>query len=754
MITSFSRNMNYKNIIFALLLPFGSLAQKQPADYVNPLIGSAPSNTESAKKHSEAGSEMKGQIVPAIGVPQGMTSWTPQTRATELKCIPPFYYNDTKIQGFRGTHWMNGSCVQDYGSVTIMPMSGKLTVNPNERGSDFDRKTETVKPYFYEVILKKDNIKAQMTALARAGFLQFSFSQKQENYILVEPNSDEGEGFVEIHPEKNEIVGYNPVHRIYQGFGKSAGFSGYFVIQFDQSFTDYGVWKDQIISAKATQAQGNGQKQAVGAYAQFGNPLVKVRIGTSFTSLEGARKNLAGEINHWDFSKTQQASNLAWNKALGKIEVKGSDYDKTLFYSALYHAKLTPRIFSDIDGSYPGFADDNNLYKAQNFTYYEDYNLWDTYRAVHPLHTLLEPKVSADMMQSLVKKAEQGTWLPIFPCWNHYTAAMIGDHAIAAIGDAYIKGIQDFDIKTAYRYMRKNAFEVNTDPKSYEEGKGRRALASYLQYNYIPLEDSVWQAFHKREQVSRTLEYAYDDFVLAQVAQKLGKKADYETLIKRAKNYQNVIDPATGYARGRYANGTWIKPFDPFVQRSSFITEGSPAQYTFYVPQDVQGLIKHIGGTKRFVEKLDTLFEQGYYWHGNEPNNQIVYLYPFANQAWKTQEKVRQIIKDEYDISAGGMSGNEDGGQMSAWLVFSMIGYYPVCPGTPNYVLGSPSFEETTLHLPNGKTFKIVAKGNSAKTPYIQSARLNGKVFTQNFITHQQIMAGGTLVLNMSSQKP
>ncbi|MEA5140938.1 GH92 family glycosyl hydrolase [Arcicella rigui] len=746
--------MNYKNIIFALLLPFGSLAQKQPADYVNPLIGSAPSTTESAKKHSEAGSEMKGQIVPAIGVPQGMTSWTPQTRATELKCIPPFYYNDTKIQGFRGTHWMNGSCVQDYGSVTIMPMSGKLTINANERGSDFDRKTETVKPYFYEVILKKDNIKAQMTALARAGFLQFSFSQKQKNYILVEPNSDEGEGFVEIHPEKNEIVGYNPVHRIYQGFGKSAGFSGYFVIQFDQSFTDYGVWKDQNISAKATQAQGNGKKQAVGAYAQFGNQLVKVRIGTSFTSLEGARKNLESEINHWDFSKTQQASNLAWNKALGKIEVKGSDYDKTLFYSALYHAKLTPRIFSDIDGSYPGFADDDNLYKAQNFTYYEDYNLWDTYRAVHPLHTLLEPKVSADMMQSLVKKAEQGTWLPIFPCWNHYTAAMIGDHAIAAIGDAYIKGIQDFDIKTAYRYMRKNAFEINTDPKSYEEGKGRRALASYLQYNYIPLEDSVWQAFHKREQVSRTLEYAYDDFVLAQVAQKLGEKADYETLIKRAKNYQNVIDPATGYARGRYANGTWIKPFDPFVQRSSFITEGSPAQYTFYVPQDVQGLIKHIGGTKRFVEKLDTLFEQGYYWHGNEPNNQIVYLYPFANQAWKTQEKVRQIIREEYDISAGGMSGNEDGGQMSAWLVFSMMGYYPVCPGTPNYVLGSPSFEETTLHLPNGKTFKIVAKGNAATTPYIQSARLNGKVFTQNFITHQQIMAGGTLVLNMSSQKP
>lgn len=745
--------MNYKKILFTLLLPFGSMAQKQPADYVNPLIGSAPSTTESAKKHSEAGSEMKGQIVPAIGVPQGMTSWTPQTRATELKCIPPFYYNDTKIQGFRGTHWMNGSCVQDYGSVTIMPMSGKLNVNTTDRGSNFDRKTEIVKPSYYQVTLKNGNIKAEMTALSRAGFLQFNFSQNQENYIVVEPNSDEGEGFVEIHPEQNEIVGYNPVHRIYQGVGKPAGFSGYFVIQFDQPFTDFGVWKNNEITSKITKAKGNGQKQAVGAYAQFGNKLVKVRIGTSFTSLEGARKNLEGEINHWDFSKTRQASNNAWNKALNKIQVKGSEYDKTLFYSALYHAKLTPRVFSDIDGTYTGFADDDNIYQAKGFDYYEDYNLWDTYRAVHPLHTLLEPKVSADMMQSLVKKAEQGTWLPIFPCWNNYTAAMIGDHATAAIGDAYIKGIKGFDIKTAYQFMRKNAFEVNTDQKSYEEGKGRRALASYLQYNYIPLEDSVWQAFHKREQVSRTLEYAYDDFVLAQVAQKLGEKADYETLMKRSKNYQNVIDPQTGYARGRYANGTWIKTFDPFAQRSSFITEGSPAQYTFYVPQDVEGLIKHIGGKKRFIEKLDTLFDQGYYWHGNEPNNQIVYLYPFANQAWKTQEKVRQIIREEYDITAGGMSGNEDGGQMSAWLVFSMMGYYPVCPGTPNYIIGSPTFEETTLNLPNGKKFKIIAKGNSAKTPYIQSATLNGKPFTQNFLTHQQIMAGGILNLKMSSYK-
>ncbi|MFD1816595.1 alpha-1,2-mannosidase, putative [Pseudarcicella hirudinis] len=739
-------------ILFFLCFSQICFAQKKPLQYVNPFIGSAPSSTESAQKHSEAGSELKGQIVPAIGVPQGMTTWTPQTRATELKCIPPFYYNDTKIQGFRGTHWMNGSCVQDYGSLTIMPLSGKLKVNPTERASSFNRKQEIAGPSYYSVTLTEAKVKAEMTATCRASILKFGFQTNKDNFILIEPNSDEGEGFVEIHPEKKEIVGYNPVHRIYQGSGKPAGFSGYFVIQFDKAFEASGTWQNNDIKWNSLTSKGDGKKQSLGAFVKFAGNMVKVRVGTSFSSLEGARKNLETEIPDWNFDKVKAQSEMAWKKALGKIKVQGSEDDKVLFYSALYHSKLTPRVFSDADGTYPGFADDENFYKAKGFSYYEDYNLWDTYRAVHPLHNLLEPKISSDMMESLVKKAEQGGWMPIFPCWNQYTAAMIGDHAIAAIGDAYIKGIKGIDIHKAYQYMQKNAFEVNSDPKSYEEGKGRRALATYLKYNYIPLEDSVWQAFHKREQVSRTLEYAYDDFVLAQVAKKLGKTEDSEVLMKRSQNFRNVIDPKTGYARGRYADGRWIEPFNPFAMRSSFITEGSPAQYTFYVPQDVQGLIEVVGGKKNFVSKLDTLFDKGYYWHGNEPNNQIVYLYPFAHSAWKTQERVRKIIREEYNSGPGGLSGNEDGGQMSAWLVFSMAGFYPVCPGTPYYIIGSPVFEETVISVSGGKQFIIKAKGNSDKKPYIFSARFNGKPYPKAYLTHEQIMKGGILELEMNSK--
>jgi predicted alpha-1,2-mannosidase len=329
---------------------------------------------------------------------------------------------------------------------------------------------------------------------------------------------------------------------------------------------------------------------------------------------------------------------------------------------------------------------------------------------------------------------------------------MIGDHALSMIGDAYLKNIGGFDIERAYQVMRKNAFEYNKDTADYKEGKGRRAMESYLKYGYVPLEDSVWDAFHKREQVSRTLEYAYDDFVLSQVAKKLGKQSDYEILMKRAGNYAHVFDVSTGYVRGRYASGKWIEPFDPFATRASFITEGSPYQYTWYVPQDVAGLLRLMGGKERFINRLDTLFDQGYYWHGNEPGHQTVYLYAYAGAPWKTQMRVRDIIREEYTAQPGGLSGNEDSGQMSAWLAFSMIGFYPVCPGMPYYVLGSPVFEEIAINLPAGKTFIIRARGSSDTNKYIQSASLNGKGFTRTYLLHSEIVKGGTLVLEMGPE--
>ncbi|MCE7058761.1 GH92 family glycosyl hydrolase [Dyadobacter sp. CY343] len=749
--------MQYKFISFFTLFTFAAIicpavfAQKMPVQYVETRIGTAPSTTESAQAHSEAGSELKGQTIPAVGVPNGMTQWTPQTRSTETKCIAPYYYTDQKFQGFRGTHWLNGSCVQDYGTLTIMPVSGELVTNSELRASTFSHEKERSAPNYYGAYLEDEKIDAEVTATARAAVMRFRFESGSESFVIIEPNSDEGQGSVEIFPEKGEVVGYNPVHRIYQGTGEPAGFSGYFVMQFDKKIVQSGVWLEDTLSPMGRVMSGKGNREKLGAYVGFGEGVqtVTVKIGTSFTSLEGARRNLEKEIGNKDFETIKISTEKIWNEALGKVEVKGSEDDKKLFYSALYRTKLAPRLFSDADGQYPSFAGGTPLQKADGFDYYCDFSLWDTFRGAMPLGILLEPVKAGDMIQSLVKKAEQGGWMPIFPCWNHYTAAMVGDHAMSVVADAYSKNVRNFDLNSAYQSLRKNAFEVNTDAKSYASGMGRRALDSYLKYHYVPLEDSVPLAFHKREQVSRTLEYAYDDFCLSLLAAATGNTSDAQQLRKRALNYKNVIDPGTGYARGRYADGQWIADFDPFAKRASFITEGSPAQYTWFVPQDIAGLQALIGGKKAFIDKLDTLFNHGHYWHGNEPNHQIAYLYAFAGQPWKTQQWTRKIIRDEYDTGMGGLSGNEDGGQMSAWLAFSMMGFYPVTPGIEQYVIGSPVFEEITIRGTKGSKFSIVANGVSDNAPYIQSATLNGKPFNRSYLTHQEIVKGGKLVLQM-----
>ena len=710
--------------------------------YVDPLIGTDIRIVQGKDKNS---TEERGQIMPAVGVPHGMTNWVAQTQATEQKCHPPYYYFQDAIQGFRASHWMNGSCTQDYGSVTIMPLCNKLETDPVKRSSSFDHTKEIATPSYYSVDLNDYGIHAELTGLSRAGIMQFSFEQDGDHYIVIEPNSDEGVAFVEVDPEKKEITGYNPVHRIYQGYGKEAGFSGHFVIQLNEEIADYGVWDSTTITSGRKSARG--QKHAVGAWVKLasdkpGKTLVKV--ATSFTSIDNARKNLACEIPGWDFNEVRQASSDTWNQTLGQIAVKGNNEEKVKFYSALYNAHFLPRTFSDVDGSYPKFDGGGQIMKMDHGTYYCDFSQWDTYRAAHPLFSILNPSRNGDMTHSLVLKGQQGGWLPIFPSWNSYTAAMIGDHCIAMIGDAIIKDAPGFDYEEAYMLMRKNAFEANPDSGSYRDGKGRRAMESYLKYNYVPLEDQVMEAFHRREQVSRTLEYAYDDFVLSQVAKKLGKTDDYKALIKRAENYRNVIDPETGYARGRHADGTWIEPFDPFAS-TSFICEGTPYHYTWYAPQDIAGLIRHMGGKERFINRLDNFFEGNYYWHGNEPGHHIAYLFAYAGEPWKTQKWVHDIINREYFTTPDGLSGNDDAGQMSSWLVFSMVGFYPVCPGMPYYVIGSPSFEESVITLENGKKFTIKAKGASEKNIYIQSATLNGQPYDKSYILHKDIMNGGIL---------
>lgn len=721
-----------KKILFVCLFPIAAMAQS-PIQFVDPLIGTAPATTESARKHSEAGSELKGQTFPGVGQPFGMTQWTPETRTTEDKCISPYYYNDKYITGFRGSHWMSGSCTQDYGSATVMPFStNRIDTLKGIPVSRFSHQNEIATPAYYRVMLENFGIQAELTGTIRSGMLRFSFSGNGRNYLQIRANSDEKVGKILFDKQRNEIVGYNPAHRIYQGKGQSAGFSGYFVIRFDQSFE---VLPQSI----------NPQQMIV----SFGSDkTVQVKIGTSFTSLEAARNNLNQEISEWNFDQVRKTSEAEWNRSLSRVEVEGdSKEDKIKFYTALYHCLQLPRTASDADGSYQGFAQDSTIHKAVGFVYYDDFSMWDTYRCLHPLLTILEPKRSLDMVKSLVLKAEQGGWMPIFPAWGNFTAAMIGDHVSTMISDAYAKGITDFDTQTAYKYMRQNAFDSPTH-EEYLDGKGRRALKNYLEYDYIPLEDSVWQAFHKREQVSRTLEYAFDDFALAQFAKELGKTADYDVLMKRSQNYRNVFDTKTNYVRGRYAEGRWIEPFNPF-SKASFICEGTPFQYTWYVPQDIPGLINLMGGKDAFLKHLNTFFDGGYYWHGNETDQQAPYLFAMAGTPKTTQKWVRQIVAEEYGTGPGGLSGNEDAGQMSAWLVSSMMGFYPVCPATDQWIIGVPLFKKITVNLENGKKLILNALKNSTANQYIQEVKWDGKSYPNSWLSHREMMKGAVVEFMM-----
>ena len=634
--------------------------------------------------------------------------------------------------------------------MTLMPVSGMLKCMPEERVSRFSHEDEIATPAYYRTKLSDYQIYAEMTGRSRSAIFRFSYPQKEAAYLVVNPNSDEGVGYIEVIPEKRQIRGYNPVHRIYQGKGLAAGFSGYFIVEFQDEIETWGTYHmDSIFEHRAVEKD----HVIIGAYIQFkkaGQHLVKV--ASSFTGWEGCEKNLQAEIPHWDFEQTRSELTKIWESRLGQIRMQATSEQKSMFYGALYRASFLPREFNDVDGRYPAFAMGTPILQLpEGHNYYEDYSMWDTYRALHPLINILSPSKAGDMMQSLVLKYEQGGWLPIFPCWNSYTAAMIGDHVTAALGDAYVKGVRNFDVQQAYEGMRKNAFESPATFEEYSNGMGRRALKSYLEYGYIPLQDSVKEAYHKCEQTSRTLEYAYDDFVLAQVAKALGKTSDYEILMRRAQNYRNVIDTATGYAQGRNADGTFLKEDNAF-KFSKFITEGAPCHYTWYVPQNIRGLMQCMGGQDQFVAKLDSMFSEQRYWHDNEPCHQVAYLFNYAGQPWKTQRAVRHILETEYSNTPGGLAGNDDAGQMSAWYLFSAMGFYPVCPGTPYYVLGSPMFKELTISLENGKRFVIKTLQNGQQNIYVQSVKLNGKPYTKNYISHEDIQNGGILELVMDDE--
>jgi predicted alpha-1,2-mannosidase len=685
---------------------------------LNTMVGTAPANTKTAGLFGK-GSEEHGQTLPAVLSPNGQNFWTPQTQDTEKKCIAPYYYTDSLLQGFRNSHWIVGGCTQDYGSFTLAALGGQLRLRPAERATPFSHAEEISHPHYYAVRLPQEHLKVEMTGSSHTAIFRITPEQDGPVHIILNHNSDEGEGYLEINQQDKTIYGYNPVHRIYQGWGEHAGFDGHYLLQAYDEIEDSGC--DSLCAWFTFRGKAH-------------EPII-LKAATSFTSKRGAEDNFAFEAEGHDFDSMMEQLAQQWMDRLHTIDVEDPDTARVnQFYGALYRCSFLPHEMSDVDGTYPSFA--NGELAVGKRKYYGDYSMWDTYRAVHPLYNIIAPQQSADMMQSLVTMYEQGGWLPIFPCWNSYTAAMIGDHCSVVLADAYVKGIRDFDVEKAYEGMRKNAFETPASFEDYKNGMGRRALPSYLKYGYIPLEDGVKEAFHQDEQTSRTLEYAFDDFAVAQLAKALGKEKDYQELMRRSENWRNVINPKTGYCDGRHepkqisrkkTDGGKFEDNLDFIHRKPYITEGATCHYTWYVPQNVEGLVEMLGGKAQFEAKLDSMFTEGRYWHGNEPCHQIAYLYDFIGKPEKTAQRVAHILDTEYNDTPGGLSGNDDAGQMSAWYVFSSMGFYPVCPATDRYMLTAPRFQKVTLNLQNDKKFVI--------TP-------TSLPKDRNYITHGEILQG------------
>ena len=687
---------------------------------LNTMVGTAQANTQTAGLFGK-GSEEHGQTLPAVLAPNGQNFWTPQTRDTEKKCVAPYYYADSLLQGFRNSHWIVGGCTQDYGSFTVAAISGPLRTKPEERATRFSHSEEVSHPHYYAVRLPDEHLITELTTTSHTALMRITPEQDEPVHIVINHNSDEGEGKVLL--DGKIVYGYNPVHRIYQGWGESAGFSGHFLLQFDEEPVASG--SDSLCVWLTFQGKAH-------------QPIL-LRMASSFTDRMGCERNLAAEAEGKTFEQMQAELADLWIARLHTIDIDDPNTARVnQFYGALYRTSFLPREFSDVDGRYPRFASQpaetlNVVTSPQKF--FTDFSMWDTYRAVHPLYNIIAPTLSAQMMQSLVSMAEQGGWMPIFPCWNSYTAAMIGDHCASVLADAYVKGIglpgaNVPNYLTAYRYLRQNAFSSPTT-EQYKDGMGRRALQSYLKYGYVPMEDHVLDAFHTDEQTSRTLEYAYDDFCLAQLALDFGTEADYHALLGRSVNWLNVINPQTGWADGRHVGGKFENNTD-LTHRKSYITEGATCHYSWYVPHEVPALIEAMGGPQRFEEKLDSMFEQGLYWHGNEPCHQIAYLYNYVDRNDKTRRWVRHILDTEYNDTPGGLSGNDDAGQMSAWYIFSSLGFYPVCPGTPFYQLSGPTFRRATLNLENGQTFTIEA----SPQPSTKGIKV---------LSHSDIMTGGTI---------
>ncbi len=707
-------------LLFSLTFSCFSHAQ-DPLQWVNPLIGTGN------------GPIGYGGTMPFVTPPFGMTNWTPQTRQNKLGGVS-YNYDDTTISGFMGTHqpaiWMG-----DYGYVTIIPELDRLKATPDERKLPFRHADETARPDVYSVKLDAGSsrvIKTEMTATERCAYLRFTFPANRSSMIVIEASRPDIPGLARVDVARNEITGFNPA-RTDSNLGplKLVNFEGYFVVQFRKPFAASGTYGP-------TQQDPH---QATGAYARFNtaqNEVIEVRVGTSFLSVDQARQNLEHEIPQWAFDSVRAKLRDAWNEKLERVSLEGASEDqRKIVYTGLYHAMLYPRIFSEYGRYYSAY--DDKIHPGESYT---AFSIWDTFRAEFSLLTLLAPERIDGMIRALLQNYQEGGWMPKWPNPS-YTNIMIGTHADSLVAEAIRKGFKGFDYDLAWAAVYKDAMTPPdgdtlrrwSDREQDTPYEARAGLTYLKQVGYVPADTTA-------ESASRTLEDSYDDWCVSQVAKKLGKESDAEFFQNRAHDYENIFNKSTGFMQARNLDGSWAAP-------DAGWTEGNTWVYTFAVMQDLPGLMKLMGGKENYNARLDEHFSGNHNVHKNEPSHHYGYLYDFSGEPWKTQTKVREIAAAEYANLPAGLDGDDDCGQMSAWYLFTALGFYPVNPASGEYMLGSPLFNRMSLKLSNGKTFTVTASNNSANNVYIQSAMLNGRALSTPVITYEDILGGAKLDLVM-----
>jgi predicted alpha-1,2-mannosidase len=710
-----------KKILVLLLIAGSAYAQKDFTQYVDPFVGTGG----------------HGHTFPGPTMPFGMVQLGPDTRLTGWDGCSGYHFTDTKVYGFSHTH-LSGTGCSDYGDVLLMPTLGKPKFKHNDYASSFSKKNETAKVGYYSVLLDKSKIKVELTATTRVGVHKYTFPKSDEaNFILDLNHRDElRDGEININGN-NEITGV----RVSHGWADSQ--SVYFVIQFSKPFKQFGI-SNGVVTHTGLRKSNDSVLKSFVTFQTTEGEVIYVKVGISPVSIDGARKNIDAEVPGWDFDKVVADAKTAWNKELGKIDADSKDPAvMRTFYSAMYHAMIPPNTYQDVDGQYRGR--DLQVHQAKDFNYYTVFSLWDTYRALHPLLTLIDKKRSSDFVNTFIAQYEQGGRLPVWELSACETNCMIGYHSVPVITEALMKGVTGFDANKAFEAMKHSAME------------DRNGLKDYKKLGYIRMNSDG-------ENVSKTLEYAFDDWCIAQCAKKLGKTDDYNTFIKRAQNYKNLYDAQTGFMRPK--EEAFKAKFDPYEVDHNY-TEGNAWQYSFYVPQDLSGQMKLMGGKEKLGAFLDSVFHTssvlrghaqpdisgliGQYAHGNEPSHQIAYEYDYVGQAWKTQEMIRRICTELYRDQPDGLSGNEDCGQMSAWYILSAVGFYPVCPGSDHYAIGSPVVDKAVVHLENGKTFTVKANSNNGKNIYINSAKLNGTNYTKSYLSYDDISKGGEIEFEMSA---